>query len=140
MRSLGQKLCIRFAAVLAVATWIAVFWDVTPYMFNVLPPIQGTRMTAAARHRNYLCTELHGGILGKTAILTRHAGKIIILKAQETAVFIRHQNVFNADIASVFLTETFSHSIPLIVCTIICAPCTAGCQLLDITLHHAHLA
>jgi hypothetical protein len=66
--------------------------------------------------------------------------KKITLKVQAVAVFVRHQNVFNVEIASVFLTETSSHYIPLLVCTIICSPSTAGCQLLDFTLHHAHLA
>jgi hypothetical protein len=82
-------------------------------------------MTVATRPRNYLCTELHGGILGKTAILTRHAGKIIILKAQATAVFIRHQNVFNAEIAGVFLTETSSHTHD-ILCTVYSRLSAAG--------------
>jgi len=57
-------------------------------MFNVLPPLHGTRMTVAARPQTYLYTELHGGTLGKTAILTRHVGKKIILKVQAVAVYV----------------------------------------------------
>jgi len=57
-------------------------------MFNVLPSLHGTRMTVVARPQTYLCTELHGGILGKTAILTRHAGKKIILKVPAVAVYV----------------------------------------------------
>jgi len=91
MRSHGQKFCITIADLLAVATQTPVFWDMTPCMFNVLPPLQGTRMTVAARPQTYLCTELHGGIFGKTAILTRHEGKKFILKVQAVAAFIRHQ-------------------------------------------------
>jgi len=45
-------------------------------------------MTVVARPQMYLCTELHGGILGKTAILTRRAGKKIILKVQAVAVYV----------------------------------------------------
>jgi hypothetical protein len=123
-----------------MATKIAVFRDPCTSMFNVLPPLRGTRMTLAARPRKYLCTEIHGGILSKTAILTRHAGKIIILKVQAAAMFIRHQNVFNAANASVFLTVTSLHYTPLLLCTTICARSTAGSQLLDFTVHHAHLA
>jgi hypothetical protein len=88
MRSKGQKFCITFAALLAVARQTAVFWDMTPCMFNVLPPLQSTRMTVAARPRTYLCAEIHGGIFVKTAILTRHAGKKIILKVQAVAAFV----------------------------------------------------
>jgi hypothetical protein len=58
-------------------------------MFNVLPPLQGTRMTVAAHPQTYLCTEIHGGILGKTAILTRHVGKKkIILQVHAVVVYV----------------------------------------------------
>lgn len=74
---------------MAVATQTAVLWDVTPRMFNVLPPLQGTRMTVAARPRTNLGTEIHGGILDKTAILIRHEGKKeIILKIPAVAAFV----------------------------------------------------
>lgn len=136
----GQKCCIRFASLLAMATMTDVFWDPCTSMFNVLPPLRGTRMTLAARPRKYLCTEILGGILSKTAILTRHATKIIILKVQAAVMFIRHKNVINAAIASVFLTVTSLHYTPSLLCTTIGARSTAGSQLLDFTLHHAHLA